>query len=78
MSYGEIAACAGLVHGARQVARILHTMSRTHKLPWWRVVKAGDRLALPKGSGFEEQKALLQQEGWTISEAGILQKTTTG
>ncbi len=76
-SYGEIASLAGLQNGARQVARILHSMSGTQDLPWWRVVKAGDCIALPKGGGFEEQQALLEREGWTISEAGKLLRNTS-
>lgn len=69
-SYSSIAAEAGLPNGARQVARILHSCSRSHDLPWWRVLKADYSLALPPGAGFEEQKALLEAEGLEVSAKG--------
>ena len=40
MSYGQIAKVAGSPRGARQVVRILHSMSEKHKLPWHRVINA--------------------------------------
>ncbi|MBU0936137.1 MAG: MGMT family protein [Spirochaetes bacterium] len=69
-SYSSIATEAGLPNGARQVARILHSCSRSHDLPWWRVLKADNSLALPPGAGFEEQKALLEAEGLEVSAKG--------
>lgn len=69
-SYSSIAAEAGLRNGARQVARLLHSSSQSYDLPWWRVVRADGRLALPPGSGFEEQAARLQAEGLIVSPNG--------
>jgi len=63
LSYGRVAALAGNPRGARQVARILHSMSRKHDLPWHRVVNAAGRISLPQGRGYELQKALLESEG---------------
>ena len=40
MTYGQVAAAAGNRRGARQVARILHTMSQKHALPWHRIINA--------------------------------------
>ncbi len=69
-SYGAVAAAAGVPNGARTVARVLHSMSRTENLPWHRVVRSDGRIALPRGGGFELQKALLEEEGVTVSEDG--------
>lgn len=69
-SYRDIALAAGLPNGARQVARILHAMSRTQNLPWHRIIRAGGRIALPAGGGREEQIALLRAEGVKVSAAG--------
>ncbi len=63
LSYGRVAALAGNPCGARQVSRILHSMSRKHDLPWHRVVNASGRISLPRGEGYELQKALLESEG---------------
>ncbi len=69
-SYGAVAAAAGVPNGARAVARVLHSMSRTERLPWHRVVRADGRIALRRGDGFELQKALLEQEGVSVSDDG--------
>jgi methylated-DNA-protein-cysteine methyltransferase-like protein len=70
--YRDIALAAGLPNGARQVARILHSMSRTQDLPWHRIIRADGRIALPTGGGREEQIALLRAEGVTVSDAGVV------
>ena len=62
-SYGQIAAMAGNPRGARGVVWILRSSSRSHNLPWHRVVAAGGRIALGEGGGREEQIALLGAEG---------------
>lgn len=67
LSYGRVAALAGNPRGARQVSRILHAMSRKHDLPWHRVVNASGRISLPRGRGYELQKALLESEGICFS-----------
>jgi len=69
-SYGEIAAAAGNPRGARQVVRVLNTYSLKEGLPWHRIVRKGGTIALPRGGGFERQKALLEAEGFTIDAAG--------
>lgn len=40
MSYRDVAHLAGLSNGARQVSRVLHSMSKKYGLPWWRVVRS--------------------------------------
>jgi methylated-DNA-protein-cysteine methyltransferase-like protein len=62
-TYGRIGRMAGHANGARQVARILHSSSRKHKLAWYRVVNAQGRISLPKNGGYERQKSRLQAEG---------------
>lgn len=65
MSYGQVAASAGNPRGARQVSRILHSMSRKHELPWHRIINAQGGISTPENAeekGFT-QRDLLEQEG---------------
>ncbi len=62
MSYGEVARRAGLANGARMVARILHSSTRTHNLPWHRVVNSQGKISLD-GEAYQLQKSLLVGEG---------------
>jgi len=62
-SYGQIAALAGNNRAARQVAWILHSSSKTDALPWHRVIGTDGIISLPRGRGYEEQRALLLNEG---------------
>jgi methylated-DNA-protein-cysteine methyltransferase-like protein len=71
-SYRDIALKAGLPNGARQVARVLHSMSGKYKLPWQRVIKADGRIALESGGGRELQIALLRSEGVEVSDTGTV------
>jgi methylated-DNA-protein-cysteine methyltransferase related protein len=71
-AYGAIAAMAGSPRGARQVVRILHTLSEKEKLPWHRVVNRDGRISLPmEGVGGEQRRRLLK-EGVAVSAAGAL------
>jgi methylated-DNA-protein-cysteine methyltransferase-like protein len=70
--YRDVALAAGLPNGARQTARILHSMSKSQNLPWHRVIKADGRIALPGGNGKEEQIALLRSEGVTVTDEGVV------
>ena len=70
--YRDIGFAAGLPRGARQVARILHAMGETEKLPWHRIVKADGRIALREGAGKELQTELLRSEGVRVSKAGVV------
>jgi len=75
-SYGRVAALAGNPRAARQVSRILHTMSQKHELPWHRVVNASGNISLPRGRGYELQKALLESEGVFVSSSGAVDLST--
>ncbi len=68
MTYGRVAASAGKPNGARQVSRLLHSMSRKHNLPWHRVINAKGKISLTPSNGYELQKALLESEGIQFSK----------
>ena len=68
--YRDIALAAGMPNGARQVARILHSMSEKHKLPWHRIVRASGFIALESGQGKELQMEMLRTEGIEVSDTG--------
>jgi methylated-DNA-protein-cysteine methyltransferase-like protein len=62
MSYGAVARRAGVANGARMVARILHSSTKKHNLPWHRVVNAQGKISLA-GEAYCLQKSLLVEEG---------------
>ncbi|MDR0601823.1 MAG: MGMT family protein [Treponema sp.] len=66
--YRDVALAAGLPNGARQVARILHSLSEKERLPWHRVIKADGSIALGPSNGMELQAALLRAEGVRVSK----------
>ncbi len=70
VSYGGAAARAGIPNGGRTTARLLHSCSEKDGLPWHRVIRSDGRIALPRGGGFELQKALLEREGVEVSSDG--------
>ena len=63
VTYGQIARMAGSPRAARQVVRILHTMSEKHGLPWHRVVNIRGEIAVPGDDSREIQRMLLIGEG---------------
>ncbi|MCP3027400.1 MGMT family protein [Halobacillus sp. A5] len=67
MTYGSIAREAGNARAARQVARILHSMSRKHNLPWHRVVNAKGEIAIKNEETALEQQLRLEREGVTVT-----------
>jgi methylated-DNA-protein-cysteine methyltransferase-like protein len=67
--YRDIALAAGLPRGARQVVRVLHSLSETRDLPWYRVVRADGHIALAAENGGALQAALLRSEGVEVSES---------
>lgn len=68
-TYGQIAHLAGLSNGARRVARILHSSSDAHNLPWHRVVRSGGAIALSIDNGADLQKSLLLAEGVSVTNS---------
>ncbi|MGN7386126.1 MGMT family protein [Sporosarcina sp. SAFN-015] len=59
MTYGQVASVAGNPRGARQVARILHSMSAKYELPWHRIINAQGGISTPSD---REEKGGLQRE----------------
>ncbi|RKQ95753.1 methylated-DNA-protein-cysteine methyltransferase-like protein [Kushneria sinocarnis] len=66
-TYGRI---AKMTEGAtaRSVGAVLRTLPEGHRLPWFRVVAAGGRLADHEGAS--EQRRLLAAEGVVFDERG--------
>ncbi|MDX1805546.1 MAG: MGMT family protein [Paenisporosarcina sp.] len=62
VTYGQVARMAGSPRAARQVVRILHTMSEKHGLPWHRVVNVRGEIAVPDDESRELQRMLLKSE----------------
>jgi methylated-DNA-protein-cysteine methyltransferase-like protein len=69
-SYRNIALKAGLVNGARQTVRVLHSMSEKCNLPWHRIIRSNGSIALAEGEGRELQIKLLRREGVQVSPDG--------
>ncbi len=74
-SYGQIGAMSGNPRAARQVVWVLHTHAEKLRLPWFRVINSKGRISLPKGNGFELQRALLRKEGVKVSPDGKIDLT---
>ncbi|SFI76753.1 methylated-DNA-protein-cysteine methyltransferase related protein [Paenibacillus sp. UNC496MF] len=72
MTYGGIAERAGSPRAARQVVRILHSMSDKHGLPWHRVINAKGEIAIGSDEGRFLQRALLEEEGVYVNPAGVV------
>jgi len=70
-TYGQLAAMAGDPRGARQVVRILVSLSRKEGLPWHRVINSKGKVSLT-GAAFDEQRALLQAEGVVVDGRGAI------
>lgn len=70
MTYGQIAEAAGNPRAARQVARILHSMSKKHQLPWHRVINATGKIAIKDDEKYNEQIYSLRIEGIEVGTSG--------
>lgn len=62
MTYGQIAFIAGNPFGARQVSRILHTLSVKEKLPWHRVINSKGQISLGGEMGFIQKSMLIDED----------------
>ena len=67
-TYGTIARMAGSPRGARQVVRILHSMTAKYGLPWHRVINSKGQIAFNEIEAKENKAILLSKEGIEISE----------
>ncbi|TQR21589.1 MGMT family protein [Psychrobacillus vulpis] len=72
MTYGQIAKVAGSPRGARQVVRILHTMSSKHKLPWHRIVNIKGEIAISDEESAYSQRTMLEAEGVFFRSNGLV------
>ena len=71
-TYGEVAKLAGLPRGARQVGRALGMAPAALGLPWFRVIGAGGRIALPKGTkGYRTQISRLRADGVVVENGRV-------
>ena len=75
MTYGQVAAAAGSPKAARQVTRILHSMSAKYNLPWHRIVNIHGQLALKDQAARDFQKQTLQEEGVEIEQGDRINLT---
>lgn len=66
MAYGQVARLAGSPRGARQVVRILHSMSEKEGIPWHRIVNMKGEIAIQENEGRYTQRVLLEQEGLVV------------
>lgn len=67
MTYGQVAAAAGSPRGARQVVRILHSMSEKYHLPWHRIINIKGEISLTGG----DQQELLEMEGVRLNNGKV-------
>lgn len=63
MTYGQIAKAVGSPRSARQVVRILHSMSEKYNLPWHRVINSKGEICFRDEEMFIAQKLMLESEG---------------
>lgn len=71
-TYGTVAALAGNPSGARQVARILHSSSKKHDIPWHRVVNHKGEISPRSSMNHLDQRTLLENEGVEFSNSGLI------
>ena len=75
LTYGRAAALCGNPGSARQISRILHSMSRKYDLPWHRVVNSKGKISLKPSQGYALQRALLESEGIEFSRTNVIDLT---
>ncbi|WP_331344385.1 MGMT family protein [Cellvibrio sp. UBA7661] len=64
ITYGQLAALAGLPGAARLAGTVLCGLPENTALPWHRVVNAQGKISMPEGSpGHKEQRHRLEAEG---------------
>ncbi|RDI45769.1 MGMT family protein [Falsibacillus pallidus] len=78
MSYGQIARAAGSPRAARQVVRILHSMSAKYNLPWHRVINSKGEIGFQDEDSMREQVDRLEYEGVEVSPKNKIDLTEFG
>lgn len=70
-TYGQIAGLAGKPHAPRGVTWVLHSSSKSQKLPWHRVINSKGKISFPPMSAaFAKQKRLLTLEKIEVGDNG--------
>lgn len=77
VSYGQVAAMAGLPKHARLVGRVLSHMDEDSEIPWHRVINSQGRISLTRldDHGYNVQQARLLSEGVAIVNGKVSFKT---
>jgi len=71
VTYGQVAALAGLGRHARQVGYALHRLAEEQDVPWHRVINARGEVSPRSSSGWDGlQRTLLEGEGVIFDDAG--------
>ena len=68
MTYGQIAGLAGSPRAARQIVRILHSMSKKYHLPWHRVINSKGEIGIKDEESHYFQRKSLQSEGIAVTK----------
>ncbi|WP_062066856.1 MGMT family protein [Cellvibrio sp. OA-2007] len=72
ITYGQLAALAGLPGAARLAGTVLCGLPEQTDLPWHRVINAQGKISLPENSSaYQEQKKRLEAEGVTFTNNKI-------
>ncbi len=72
ITYGQLAALAGIPNGARIIGKVLCNLPEKSELPWHRVINAQGKISLPVDSeSYREQLKRLQEEGIAIINGKI-------
>jgi len=75
-TYGQVAELAGIPGGARVAGAAMKTSKPSDRLPWQRVIgKAGKlrgRIAIHDPVGAAVQRQLLEDEGVTVADSGLV------
>jgi methylated-DNA-protein-cysteine methyltransferase-like protein len=75
-TYGGVARLAGLPGRARLVGHVLKTAPAKMKLPWHRVLGAGERIVFAAGSrSHAEQSRRLRAEGVIVTKGRVRRRT---
>jgi methylated-DNA-protein-cysteine methyltransferase related protein len=70
VTYGQVAALAGLPRHSRHVGYALHDLPEGTPLPWHRVVGAGGAIRLRREGGAWTQRTRLEREGVRFTPRG--------
>lgn len=71
ISYGQVAAYAGIPRGARQVGGILKSHDE-EDVPWWRVINNQGRISIKNMfHGADEQVHRLEAEGVVVADFAV-------